>query len=98
MAFPPDEMCAVPGLLRRRTRRERVGSLSGQKFDRAPLGVTWIHGSSSAEGNADPAVQVHWHDPHTVLLRQSKAVHYEAPFLYLMFGARRAVLVDTGAT
>jgi glyoxylase-like metal-dependent hydrolase (beta-lactamase superfamily II) len=43
-------------------------------------------------------VQVHWHDEHTVLLRQNKAVHYEAPFLYLLFGARRAVLVDTGAT
>jgi hypothetical protein len=54
-------------------------SLSGQKFDRGPLGVTWIHGSPSGEGNADPALQVHWHDEHTVLLRQSKAVHYEAP-------------------
>ncbi len=73
-------------------------SLAGQKFDREPLGVTWIHGSPAGEGNADPAVQVHWHDEHTVLLRQSKAVHYEAPFLYLLFGARRAVLIDTGAT
>jgi glyoxylase-like metal-dependent hydrolase (beta-lactamase superfamily II) len=33
-----------------------------------------------------------------VILRQSKTVHYEAPFLYLLFGARRAVLIDTGAT
>jgi glyoxylase-like metal-dependent hydrolase (beta-lactamase superfamily II) len=73
-------------------------SLSGQKFDREPLGVTWIHGSPPGERNEDPAVQVHWHDEHTVLLRQNKAVHYEAPFSYLLFGARRAVLIDTGAT
>jgi hydroxyacylglutathione hydrolase len=33
-----------------------------------------------------------------VILRQNKAVHYEAPFLYLLFGNDRALLVDTGAT
>jgi hypothetical protein len=33
-----------------------------------------------------------------VILRQNKAVHYEAPFLYLLFGSDRALLVDTGAT
>jgi hydroxyacylglutathione hydrolase len=75
-----------------------MSSLSGQRFDRAPLGVTWIHGAPAGTASADPAVQVHWHDEHTVLLRQSKAVHYEAPFLYLLFGASRAVLIDTGAT
>ena len=69
-------------------------SLSGQKFDREPLGVTWIHGSPPAEHTADPPVQAHWHDEHTVLLRQNKAIHYEAPFFYLLFGARRAVLIE----
>jgi hydroxyacylglutathione hydrolase len=33
-----------------------------------------------------------------VILRQNKAVNYEAPFLYLLFGNDRALLVDTGAT
>ena len=32
------------------------------------------------------------------MLRQSKALAYEAPFLYLLFGTERAVLRDTGAT
>ena len=63
-----------------------------------PLGVRWIHGSPSAKHNTDPDLQVHWYDEHTVLLRQNKAIHYEAPFLYLLFGDRRAVLLDTGAT
>ena len=34
---------------------------------------------------------------HTVILRQSKVVTYEAPFLYLLFGRHTALLLDTGA-
>ncbi len=47
---------------------------------------------------AEAKIQVHHSDPHTVLLRQSKSVSYEAPFLYLLFGNDRALLLDTGAT
>jgi glyoxylase-like metal-dependent hydrolase (beta-lactamase superfamily II) len=47
---------------------------------------------------SDPPIQVHWYDPHTVIMRQSKSVTYEAPFLYLLFGNDRALLLDTGAT
>ncbi|MEP7330972.1 MAG: MBL fold metallo-hydrolase [Terracoccus sp.] len=42
-------------------------------------------------------MQVHAYDEHTILLRQSKALTYEAPFLYLLFGNERALLLDTGA-
>ena len=41
---------------------------------------------------------MHRHDEHTFFLRQSKTVSYEAPFLYLLFGNDRALLLDTGAT
>ncbi len=62
------------------------------------LDVHWIHGSRRRAGNQDPLIQLHSYDEHTVLLRQSKAVSFEAPFLYLLFGNERAVLLDTGAT
>src|ERR1700719_1377039 len=62
------------------------------------LDVRWIHGARPARGDADPKIQVHACDPHTFVLRQSKAVHYEAPFLYLFCGNDRALLLDTGAT
>ncbi len=62
------------------------------------LNVRWIHGSPSARANTDPLIQVHRYDAHTFVLRQNKAVHYEAPFLYLLFGNDRALLLDTGAT
>jgi hydroxyacylglutathione hydrolase len=62
------------------------------------LDVRWIHGAPSPRRSLDPPIQTHAFDPHTVVLRQSKAVHYEAPFLYLLFGNDRALLLDTGAT
>ncbi len=62
------------------------------------LDVRWIHGSPRGTENADPPIQVHGYDPHTYVLRQSKALTAEAPFLYLLFGNERAVLFDTGAS
>jgi glyoxylase-like metal-dependent hydrolase (beta-lactamase superfamily II) len=58
--------------------------------------VRWIHGSPPG-GPADPLVQVLAVDSATFILRQSKDVNYEAPFLYLLCGADRALLLDTGA-
>ncbi|MGW2938262.1 MBL fold metallo-hydrolase [Streptomyces sp. NPDC001156] len=62
------------------------------------LDVRWIHGSPSSKHNTDPDVQVYAYDEHTVILRQNMAIDYEAPFLFLLFGNTRAVLIDTGAT
>ncbi|MET9471906.1 MBL fold metallo-hydrolase [Streptomyces sp. NPDC002922] len=62
------------------------------------LAVNWIHGSPSAKHNTDPDIQVHAYDEHTFILRQNMAINYEAPFLFLIFGNTRAVLIDTGAT
>ncbi|MEU9284615.1 MBL fold metallo-hydrolase [Streptomyces sp. NPDC048275] len=62
------------------------------------LDVRWIHGSPSAKHNTDPDIQVYPYDAHSVILRQNMAIDYEAPFLFLLFGEARAVLIDTGAT
>ncbi|MBD2069989.1 MBL fold metallo-hydrolase [Leptolyngbya sp. FACHB-671] len=62
------------------------------------LNVRWIHGSISAKHNSEPDIQVHAYNEHTYILRQNMAVHYEAPFMFLLFGNDRAILLDTGAT
>ena len=62
------------------------------------LDVAWIHGSEAAKYNNDPDIQVHACDEHTYILRQNMAVSYEAPFMFLLFGASRCLLLDTGAT
>jgi hydroxyacylglutathione hydrolase len=62
------------------------------------LNVRWNYGSRSRSRSTDPKIQVHACDEHTFILRQSKAVNYEAPFLYLFLGNYGALLLDTGAT
>lgn len=62
------------------------------------VSVRWNHGARWRTRCRDPLIQVHHLDGNTVVLRQSKATHYEAPFLYLLFGEERALLLDTGAT
>jgi hydroxyacylglutathione hydrolase len=57
------------------------------------LDVRWSYGAAG-----EPPIQVHAYDPHTYLLRQSKSTNYEAPFIYLLFGNERAIMLDTGAT
>jgi glyoxylase-like metal-dependent hydrolase (beta-lactamase superfamily II) len=62
------------------------------------LDVQWIHGTPRRARSAEPKIQIHWYDERTAILRQSKTVNYEAPFLYLLIGEERALLLDTGAT
>jgi glyoxylase-like metal-dependent hydrolase (beta-lactamase superfamily II) len=60
------------------------------------LAVTWIHGAANCAASTDPPLQVHPFNADTFILRQSKCVTFEAPFLYLLVGSSRALLVDTG--
>lgn len=62
------------------------------------LRFRWIYGSISAKANTDVRIQVHRYNEHTYILRQNPAVHWEAPFMYLLLGNERAVLLDAGAT
>jgi glyoxylase-like metal-dependent hydrolase (beta-lactamase superfamily II) len=62
------------------------------------LDVRWIHGRARNAADNDPLLQVHRYDEHTYILRQSMAVSHEAPFMYLLFGNDRCILLDTGAT
>ncbi len=58
----------------------------------------WNAGVARRSTVQEPPIQVHRLGPNTIMLRQSKTLSYEAPFLYLLFGRERAVLWDTGAT
>jgi glyoxylase-like metal-dependent hydrolase (beta-lactamase superfamily II) len=77
---------------------EAVDFLTGAPISSGSLEVTWHHGVRPGSGDTEPAIQVLRYDEHTYVLRQSKTVDYEAPFLYLLFGNDRAVLFDTGAS
>jgi hydroxyacylglutathione hydrolase len=66
-----------------------------------PAGLTekvWIHGSEDCRTNRDPPIEVFAFDAATYVLRQNKCVHFEAPFIYVLFGAHTVFVQDTGAT
>jgi len=44
-----------------------------------------------------PDWQVHEYNPDLYILRESGCTNYEKPFLYLIFGSAKAMLIDTGA-
>jgi hydroxyacylglutathione hydrolase len=56
------------------------------------FGAPWNSGNDPKE----PALHVQNVDKDTVVLRQSITTTFEAPFLYLLFGDKKALLIDTG--
>ena len=58
----------------------------------------WIHGSADCRSNADPAIEVFRYDQSSYVLRQNKCVSFEAPFIYVLFGDEKVLVLDTGAT
>lgn len=58
-----------------------------------PLFEPWIDGTSHTE----PRMQVQRYDADTYVIRQSIRTNFEGPFLYLLFGRDRVLLLDTGA-
>jgi len=65
---------------------------------RGALGIRWHAGWPSAKHDPAPEIQIHSYDESTLIFRQNMSVHFEAPFLFLLLGAERALLLDTGAT
>lgn len=61
-------------------------------------GKVWNHGSEDCSSNKDPAIEVFQFDAATYVLRQNKCVHFEAPFVYVLFGEHTVFVQDTGAT
>jgi glyoxylase-like metal-dependent hydrolase (beta-lactamase superfamily II) len=61
------------------------------------MDVSWREGASDCQKNPQPPLQVHHYNSQTFILRESLCATYEGPFLYVLVGSRRALLIDTGA-
>lgn len=60
--------------------------------------VQWTAGAPNCNQDPNPPLQVHSYNKNLAIIRQNKCVNFEAPFIYLLFGAQKALLIDTGAT
>jgi hydroxyacylglutathione hydrolase len=61
------------------------------------MDVRWNEGSEDCVKNPQPPIQVHRYNAQTFILRESLCATYEAPFIYLLIGKTKALLIDTGA-
>jgi len=61
------------------------------------MDVHWNEGSKDCIKNPQPPLQVHRYNAQTFILRQSLCATYEAPFMYLLIGKTKTLLIDTGA-
>jgi glyoxylase-like metal-dependent hydrolase (beta-lactamase superfamily II) len=60
------------------------------------LDVHWIEGAANCAANPQPPLEVHSYNPETFILRENLCATWEAPFLYLVIGSSKAMLIDTG--
>ena len=59
------------------------------------LPASWLSGGPNCV--SVPDWQVHEYNDNFYILRESGCINYEKPFLYLIFGDKKALLEDTGA-
>jgi len=60
------------------------------------MDVHWNEGAADCSTNSQPSIQVHPYNSRTFILRENPCATAEAPFLYLLIGSTRAMLIDTG--
>ena len=58
----------------------------------------WNHGSPDCRSNRDPAIEVFGYDQTSYILRQNKCQSFEAPFIYVLIGQEKVLVLDTGAS
>ena len=60
------------------------------------MDVHWYEGTPNCATNSQPPLQVHAYNARTFILRENLCATFEAPFMYLLIGSTRALLIDTG--
>jgi hydroxyacylglutathione hydrolase len=56
----------------------------------------WNEGSTNCGAHPGPPLEVHAYNPQTYILREGFCATFEAPFMYVLIGSTRALLIDTG--
>ena len=60
------------------------------------MDVRWNEGAADCTKVSLPPLQVHAYNQQAFILRENLCSTFEAPFLYLLIGSIRALLIDTG--
>ena len=60
------------------------------------MDMHWDAGAEACSKHAAPPIEVHPYNSDTYVLRQDLCATWEAPFIYLLVGSDKALLIDTG--
>jgi glyoxylase-like metal-dependent hydrolase (beta-lactamase superfamily II) len=55
-----------------------------------------MHGAANCNTSTDPEIQRHDYNATTIIFRQDKCHTFEAPFVYVLIGADRVLVLDSG--
>ena len=58
--------------------------------------VHWDPGAETCPAGETNPIQAHRYNDQTIVLREKLCMTWEAPFMYLLIGNKRALLIDTG--
>ena len=73
-----------------------VAAASDVAVAKASIAEPWQSGTADCKTHPLPPLEVRAYDPQTFVLRESLCSTFEAPFIYLLVGKSRALLIDTG--
>src|SRR5438477_5852447 len=71
-------------------------SLGWSQLVPGSMDVHWNEGAPNCAHNPQPPLQVHRYNSQTLILRENLCATFEAPFMYLLIGSGKALLIDTG--
>ena len=60
------------------------------------MNVHWNEGAKDCKASPQAPIEVHAYNPGTFILRQNLCATFEAPFMYLLLGSTKALLIDSG--
>jgi hydroxyacylglutathione hydrolase len=60
------------------------------------LDLRWSEGAADCKANPQAPLEVHAYNSRTFVLRENLCATFEAPFIYLLIGSKKALLIDTG--
>ena len=66
------------------------------QIEKGNLNGHFNEGAEDCQKNPQPPLEVHPFDNKTFVLRENLCATFEAPFIYLLIGSSKALLIDTG--
>lgn len=60
------------------------------------MDIHWSEGAKDCKISPQAPIQVYAYNPRTIILRENPCATFEAPFMYLLIGSKKALLIDTG--